>query len=173
MKGDAMRDPIKPADVNAILSLLVDRGIRFVLIGGQAARIWGSPTMTTDVDICASWDAQNRERLAELLTDIGAHLRGAPEEVPFLLDAKTLGNRRNSTFITRLGALDLVTMPTGDLRYEDLIDRATVIDVDGHDVRVIDLEDLIHLKRAAGRPKDRIEVEVLEALLDEREGRPE
>jgi hypothetical protein len=129
--------------------------------------------MTTDVDICAAWDLENRKRLADALRDIDAHLGGAPEDVPFILDATTLGNGWNFTFLTRLGALDLVTMPAGDLRYEDLVDRAAIHVVDGHEIQVIDLEDLIQLKRAAGRAKDRIEVEVLEALLAEIEGRDE
>jgi transcriptional regulator with XRE-family HTH domain len=154
-------------DVEAMLGTLIERQVRFVLIGGQAGRLWGSPTVTSDVDICAAWDAGNRERLADVLADLDAHLRGAPEDVPFLLDATTLGNGWNFTFQTRLGALDLVTMPAGGLRYEDLIERAVPYVVGAHAVPVIHLEDLIHLKRSAGRAKDLIEAEILEALLDE------
>lgn len=72
------------------LELLTSRGIRFVAIGGVAARLHGSNIVTGDLDLCYARDDQNLERLASALTELAATLRGAPNDVPFVLDAKTL-----------------------------------------------------------------------------------
>jgi hypothetical protein len=64
--------------------------VRFVVIGGLAGRLWGSPTMTNDVDFCYARDPLNLERLAAALIEHRARLRGVADDVPFLLDATTL-----------------------------------------------------------------------------------
>jgi hypothetical protein len=43
------------------------------------------------------------------------------------------------------------------------------MEISGEKVLVAAIEDLIRMKRAAGRPKDRIEVEILEAVLEEQD----
>ena len=71
------------------------------------------------------------------------------------------------TFVTDAGDLDILGRPHGTLGYEDLAKTAAEIDLDGLMVLVTSIDDLIRMKRAAGRPKDLIEVEVLAALRDE------
>jgi hypothetical protein len=152
------------------LRVLQQHGVSFVLIGGVAARLWGSPTMTNDTDICYARDDDNLERLAEALRQLGARLRGVDETVPFLLDATTLAKGQNFTFITDLGPLDILGAPAGVRGFEELAANATDFDLgDGLVVSVCDLDDLIRMKRAAGRPKDRIEIEVLSAVREERD----
>jgi hypothetical protein len=144
--------------------------VRFVVIGGIAGRIWGSPTMTNDVDICYDRDPANLERLAAALRELHARLRGVDDDVPFLLDAVTLAKGQNFTFTTDLGPLDILGLPAGVKDFHDLAVNAATFDLgDGVVVQVCDLDDLIRMKRAAGRPKDRIELEVLTAVRDERE----
>ena len=145
--------------------------MRFVVIGGVAGRLWGSPTMTNDVDICYARDESNLERLADALLELGAHLRGVDDEVPFVLDAKMLANGLSFTFMTRDGPLDALGMPSGVNGYEDLIANVVEFDLgDGLVLPVCDLDDLMRMKRATGRAKDRIELEVLAAVRDERNG---
>jgi len=151
------------------LRVLLDHEVDFVVIGGVAARLWGSPTVTNDLDVCAGWDAANLERLAAALVELRARLRRAPDDVTFLLDAQTLANGRNFTFSTDAGGLDVLGAPTGGFDYPTLRDAARPIELGALTVMVVDLDDLIAMKRAAGRPKDRIEVEVLEAVRDERQ----
>jgi len=154
----------------AALATLQRYGVEFVVIGGVAARLWGSPTMTNDVDICYSRDAVNLERLAAALGDLDARLRGVDEEVPFRLDSTTLANGQNFTFTTRLGSLDILGMPAGVRDFRELAANAINFDLgEGVIVKVCDLQDLIRMKRATGRPKDRIEVEVLTAVSEERD----
>jgi hypothetical protein len=152
------------------LQTLHRHGVRFVVIGGIGARLHGSPTVTRDTDICYERSPENLERLAEALEDLGARLRGVDEDVPFLLDAKTLGAGDHFTFRTRAGDFDVLGTPAGVHGFDELAERATPFDIDGITVLVASIDDLIRMKRAAGRAKDLIEVEVLAAVRDEIEG---
>jgi hypothetical protein len=156
-------------DPIAGLRALVETGVRFVLIGGYAAALRGSPMMTGDVDICHARDRGNLERLAEALRNLHARLRGAPIDIPFLLDSRTLDAGDHFTFATDAGPMDCLGTPAGTDGYVDLDVSATDEDLDGLVVRVASLDDLIRMKRAADRPQDRIAVEWLSALRDELE----
>jgi hypothetical protein len=152
------------------LETLHRHDVRFVVIGGIGARLHGSPTVTRDTGICYERSPENLERLAEALEDLGARLRGVDEAVPFLLDAKTLGAGDHFTFRTRAGDFDALGTPAGVGGFDELAERATPFDIDGITVLVASIDDLIRMKRAAGRAKDLIEVEVLAAVRDEIEG---
>jgi hypothetical protein len=151
------------------LRALVAHGVRFVLIGGYAAALRGSPMMTGDVDICPARDRENLERLAEALEILHARLRGAPADAPFVLDGRTLEAGDHFTFATDAGPIDCLGTPAGTDGFADLDALATDEDLDGLLVRVASLDDLIRMKRAADRPQDRIAVEWLSALRDELE----
>jgi hypothetical protein len=155
-------------DPVAALQVLIQHGVDFVVIGGIAARIWGSPTVTRDLDICYARAPANFERLAAALQEVHAKLRGVKDEVPFRLDARTLAAGDSFTFKSDVGDLDCLGTPTGTGGYDDLKAGAELVDVDGLKVWVTSLADLIEMKRAAGRSKDRVELEVLGALRDER-----
>lgn len=155
------------------LRTLVDHGVRFVLIGGFAGSLRGSPIITGDVDVCYARDDDNLERLAEALRSLDARLRGAPPDVPFQLDARTLRAGDHFTFSTSAGAFDILGTPSGTKGFPDLDADATDEVVDGVTVRVASIEDLIRMKRASGRTKDRIALEWLSAVRDEAAGGPE
>lgn len=149
---------------------LVANGVRFVVIGGIAGRAWGSTTITNDLDICYERSKQNHQALAAALRKLGATLRGAPPGLPFLLDERTIAMGDSFTFDTVAGSLDCLGTPSGTAGYPDLMKNATEIDLeDDLRVAICSLDDLIRMKRAAGRPKDRIEVEILTAVKEERE----
>jgi hypothetical protein len=149
------------------LRAMHDAGVRFVMIGGLAGRQRGSTTYTNDLDVCYDRAPDNLERLAAALNGMHARLRGVGEDVPFVLDARTLRTGDSFTFETDYGALDVLATPSGTSGYDDLMTGAEPMDFGGFVVNVVALDDLIRMKRAAGRPKDRIEVEVLLALRDE------
>ena len=152
------------------LRTLQEHGVHFLLIGGVAGRLWGSPSLTNDTDICHATDPDNLERLAGTLRGLEAHLRGADDDLPFTLDARTLASAQLFTFTTSAGALDLLAVPAGTNGYDELVVNAEHFDLgEGLVVAVCSLDDLIRMKRAAGRPKDRIEVEVLAAVREERD----
>jgi hypothetical protein len=154
-----------------VIETLVRHGVRFIMIGGLAARLRGSPSITDDMDICYARDDQNLERLAAALQELGARLRGAPDDVPFILDARTLKAGDHFTFSTRAGPLDCLGTPAGTAGFEDLERNAEPMEIGGSLMLVASIDDLITMKLTAGRPKDLIEAEILGALrkeLDER-----
>jgi hypothetical protein len=154
------------------LGTLTEEGVRFVVIGGYAAALWGSPSVTVDTDICYARDARNLERLAAALQHLNARLRGPQVEVPFVLDAKTLELGDHFTFDTDAGPLDCLGLPAGSSGYEALERTAAVKNLGtGLAVKVAALEDIMLMKKAAGRPKDLIELEILGKLRDEIEAR--
>jgi hypothetical protein len=163
-----MSDP--PFDPLGGLRTLVDNGLRFVVIGGYAAALRGSPMMTGDVDICYARDPANLERLAAALRALGARLRGGPPETPFRIDAAALAAGDHFTFSTEMGPIDCIGTPAGTEGFPDLDAGASDEDLDGLVVRVASVDDLIRMKRAAGRPQDRVAIEWLAALRDELEG---
>ena len=152
-----------------ILRRLVDAGVRFVIVGGLAARAHGSTTLTEDLDICFARDRANLERLADVLRDLAAIRRGLPTDAPRMppLDARTLRAGSLFTLLTRFGEFDLLANPDPGLEYESLARNALDGEVAGIAVRFASLDDLIAMKRAAGRPKDRVELEILGALREE------
>jgi hypothetical protein len=159
-----------PFDPLSGLRTLVEQGVRFVLIGGYAAALRGSPMMTGDVDLCYARDPENLERLAAALGELGARLRGAPADVPFRLDARAFEAGDHFTFATDVGPIDCLGTPAGTDGFADLDASATEESLDGVLVRVASLDDLIRMKRAASRPQDRIALEWLSALRDELDG---
>ena len=159
-------DPVR------IFRALDAAGVRYVVIGAFAGRILGSPTVTRDLDICYARDRANLEALAGVLQGLSAHLRGVTEASPFRLDARALAAGDAFTFTTAAGDLDVMATPAGTAGYDDLAPTATTIDIDGVRVQVTSIDDLMRMKRAAGRPKDLIELEVLGALRQEIDRQP-
>jgi hypothetical protein len=156
-------------DPAAILEVLIRHDVRFVLIGGVAAQALGSPSITGDVDICYARDHDNLDRLADALADLAAVRRGLPTDAPRMppLDARTLRAGGLFTLTTRYGDFDILATPDPGLDYQQLVERATTVRVHGASIPVASLTDLMEMKRAAGRPKDRIELEILGALREE------
>jgi hypothetical protein len=144
--------------------------VRFVLIGGLAGNVWGSPAITQDLDICYERSAANCDALAKALAELHATLRGAPDGLPFLLDGRTIRMGDSFTFNTDAGDFDCLGTPAGTSGYADLLKSASEFELeDGLRVMVASIDDLLRMKRAADRPKDRIAVEILTAVKEERE----
>lgn len=157
-------------DPIAILRTLALENVRFVIIGGIAAGALGSPSATGDLDVCYDRAGDNLRRLAGALRSLKATLRGAPPDLPFLLDEQTLKAADHFTLTTELGDLDLLGTPAGSSGYRGLISDAIEAEMGGFVFKVASLDALIKMKQAAGRPKDRVELEILYALRDELEG---
>jgi predicted nucleotidyltransferase len=139
-------------------------GVEFMVIGGQAAALLGSPLPTFDVDLCYRRTRENLQRLAEALKELHPTLRGAPADLPFRLDAESLALGSNFTFNTDQGPLDLLGWVEPFGPYEKLLPRAQRIPAGSLSLLTIGLDDLITIKRHLGRPKDQAALVQLEAL---------
>ena len=157
----------------AVIRLLGRHQVRWVLIGGVAAITHGAPLVTQDVDICYARDDENLQRLAGALSEVHAELRGAEPGLPFRVDARTLRNGDAFTLTTDVGWLDVLGTPSGTSGYDDLARTADAFDLFGQRVLVASVDDLIRMKRAAGRTKDLLAIEELGALRDELSRRPD
>lgn len=143
---------------------LVAQGVDFVVVGGIAMIAHGSGRLTQDLDICYSNDAANLEALGNVLVELGARLHGVPEQVPFVPDARALRRSMILTLDSDDGKIDLLVDPAGAPRYILLRDRAIEAELDGVTVLVASLDDLEAMKRAAGRPKDLVDLEEIEVI---------
>jgi hypothetical protein len=153
----------------ALLELLTKAEVDFILIGGGAATAHGSVRLTVDVDVVYKRSPENVARLVAALAPLSPYLRGAPPGLPFRLDAETIRHGLNFTLTTSLGSLDLLGEVTGGGRYEDLLPHTVRIQAFGVECLCLDIEKLIEVKRAAGRPKDFDAIAELEALEEERD----
>jgi predicted nucleotidyltransferase len=153
--------------------LLADAGVEFIVIGGQAEALMGSARVTYDVDLCYRRTQPNLERLAAALSRLRLTLRGAPSDLKFHVDARSLALGSNFTFeVDSEYALDLLAYLEPIGTYEDLLPGTQTITMGNRTIRIIGLDDLIRIKRYLGRPKDRESLFQLEAIkrLREREG---
>jgi hypothetical protein len=154
-----------------LIAALADGGVDYVLIGGLAVGAHGFPRATKDIDIVPAPDASNLERLAAVLRAVEAQHHGLgdfdPSEFPFdPLDPSQLAEGGNFVLITRLGRLDVMKWVPGipgETAFEHLARNAVDTALSGHRVRVCSREDLITMKRAAGRPQDMVDLEELGA----------
>ncbi|MBC8138302.1 MAG: hypothetical protein H8F28_20685 [Fibrella sp.] len=156
--------PSPEIDFQGIVRQLTTANIRFVVIGGVAMNLHGADNLTTDMDISFARDRENAVALAKLLSAQNARPRGFPADLPFVIDAQVFRNSTNLTLDTDWGSFDMLAEPDGVDGFEGLWDRAVVMEVDELAVRVASIPDLIAMKRAADRPKDREHIMQLEAL---------
>jgi predicted nucleotidyltransferase len=148
--------------LEALLGRLARAEVDFVVVGGVAVAFQGYGRATKDLDITYATDRENLGRLAAVLVAAHARLRGVAEDVPFVADERTLARTRLLTLDTDDGGLDLLAQPPGAPRYATMRDRADRVDLDGLVIAIAALDDLLAMKRAAGRPQDLADIEALE-----------
>lgn len=155
-------------DFRALVSLLANSAVEFIIVGGAAAIAHGSARLTQDLDIVYRRTEDNLSRLVRSLAPYNPYLRGAPAGLPFSWDERTLRNGLNFTLNTTLGALDLLGEITGGGDYDKLLPHSIRLQLYNVECYCLGLERLIYVKRAAGRPKDLETVAELEAIMEER-----
>jgi hypothetical protein len=157
-------------DPERILATLEREGVRYVVIGGLAAVLRGSPVLTQDLDICPARDGDNLERLARALRSLGAKIRteSVPEGLPFSCDASFFAGVQLVNLVTPYGDVDVTFQPSGTGGYADLAANAEVLQLTtALAPSIAALADVIRSKEAADRPKDRAALPALRTLLAE------
>lgn len=153
-------------DTPELLRRLLAARFEMVLIGGVAAIAHGSARFTQDLDVLASFDQVNMNRLHTALS--GTQPLHKPALTQSLRPPNELAAFRNVYLQTTLGAIDVLS-DLGISDYASIRRRAIVRDVFGFPCPVISMDDLIAAKRFANRAKDRevvLELEALRALSD-------
>ena len=184
--------PKRPPDIPALLEMLDRFGVRYVLVGSVAALAYGVDIgQAGDLDVTPALDPENLSRLANFLEEIEAGLdpngivghweiqpdgerkwvadEAAPELRaqqanwrPDASDASTF----DSLFCSRLGNFDIVPDLSGD--YETLKKRAVFMDVWGHGVWVVHIDELLAALTVPRRSKDVSRVRQLRAVQRQR-----
>lgn len=141
-----------------------DHDVEFIVIGGVAASLLGSPLPTLDVDVCAPMHDANLQKILDALRDVRPRLRMRPDKMPLPDDLERLRGIKNIYLVTDIGPIDLLNEVPGIGPYSDLSNRTVVLDVGGFTCRVLDLDTLIACKKIAARSKDHAAVMQLEAI---------
>ena len=163
---------VAPLDPECLFRVLDEHDVEYVLVGGLAGVLHGSPAMTNDADIVPSKDDDNLEHLAQALRALDARLRVSdpPEGIPFDPHPALLRTMLMLNMTTRCGDLDLTFSPAALDDYDALRARSVVFDLAGVQVHVAALDDIIRSKETAGRAKDHATLPILRALREEIEG---
>jgi len=152
-----------PLRLNALLERLVEADVRYVLIGGLAVGAWGYVRGTKDLDVVPDPAAENLEKLAALLRELDGKVE--VEDGLLTADAISIFLRTGDRTLvaTELGPIDVLQGMPQIPSFAILDAEATDVEINGLRVRVCSLEHLLEMKRASERPRDRDDLEALEA----------
>ena len=157
-------------DPKGILTRLREQEIHFVVIGGIAGVLHGSPYPTSDVDICAASDFDNLEALVAALCFLGAREWDSQEEVEIerKWSTETLRGQESWSMVTPLGHLNVFLKPPAIRGYEELAQGAIEYEISGGPIAVAHIEDVIRMKEEAARDSDRVVLPTLRKLAERR-----
>ncbi len=160
-----------PLRLDEILRTLTEFGVEFVVVGGVAVQAHGYLRATGDLDVVPNPTLLNLSRLGEALSDLDARPRRATLPVD-VTDPQLLKRVPLAPLTTRYGRLDLLNIAnvSGAPRsFEELLGRALTVNLDGLAVSIVGLDDLLRMKRAAGRPQDLTDIGALTRTDEELE----
>jgi predicted nucleotidyltransferase len=153
-------------DIRGLLEKLVDKEVDFLIIGGVAVGYHGHVRATKDVDVVPAPDPANLERLTQVLVQLEAKVEGADDfdsnELPDPLDPAVLGEGGNWVLNTRLGRLDIMQWIGDEALWDRLSPTSIDDEVGGLQIKMVSYEDLVALKRLAGRPEDLADLQRLD-----------
>ena len=152
--------------IQSLLVGLVQADVEFVVVGGVAGGVHGSPFVTNDLDVCYDARQGNIARLVKAIRPWSPYPRGWETGLPFTLDARTFRATPVITLQTSQGHLDLLDRVEGVGTYADALSSSEEFVAFGVRFRVLTLDALIRARRASGRPKDLAQLPALEALAD-------
>jgi hypothetical protein len=156
----------RPLDLNALLRVLAGHGVDYVVIGGIAVQVHGHRRTTMDLDLVPDPDPDNLQRLSAVLEELEARPRDAPagaSEVSVADPERLAMAAVVPPLSTRHGQLHILPQPKGSRPFDALREAALVIEIEGVEIAIASLDDLIRMKRAAGRPGDLDDIAALTA----------
>jgi len=155
-------------DFERAMRVLTEGGVQFIVVGGVAGTLHGSAFITQDLDVVYSRGRETfsgwQPRCAPASRIFAAHRKACLH-----WDEKTIRNGLNFTLNTSFGDLDLLGETTGAGGYSDLLPHSQEISGFGVRFRLVNLDKLIVMKRAAGRPKDLAVIAELQGILERKQ----
>ena len=140
-------------DYRDMLHALSDEKVRFLLVGAYALAAHGYPRATMDIDIWVMPSPQNADAVLRALRRFGSPLHNLTKE-----DLQKDGT------IFQIGVaprrIELITTASG-LQFEETYRRSLCVCIEGIEVHIPSIYDLIRNKMATGRAKDLADAEVL------------
>ena len=143
-------------DYRDMLHALSDEKVRFLLVGAYALAAHGYPRATMDMDIWVMPSPENAEAVLRALTRFGTPVHNLTKQ-----DLQTDGTIFQIGLAPR--RIDIMTAASG-LEFEDAFKGSISVDIEGIQIRIPSIDDLICNKRASGRTKDLADAEALEGL---------
>lgn len=147
----------RPLDIGDLIEVLARHEVDYVVIGGVATQVHGHRRTTMDLDLTPDPDPENLSRLGAALVELEARPRGSgfeKAEIPATDPERLAIAAIVPPLITRHGQVHILKEPKGARAFEQLREAALVVELDGVEVAIVSLNDLIRMKRAAGRPAD-------------------
>ena len=142
-------------DYRDMLHALSDEKVRFLLVGAYALAAHGYPRATMDIDIWVMPSPQNADAVLKALRRFGATLLNL-----------TLEDLQEEGTVFQIGVaprrIDIITSASG-LQFEEAYARSLSVTIEGIEVRILSIDDIIRNKRASGRTKDLADAEILES----------
>lgn len=154
-------------DARELFRALAHRGVDYVTIGGVAIQAHGGQRLTQDLDVAIAASEENIGRLADALLDLDARILGPDgQRSRTTPTAPLLASSDQWHLITDHGPLDIITLPAHLGTFADMRARAHEVPLGELSVPIASRDDLVKMKRAAGRPQDLADVRLLESLDD-------
>jgi hypothetical protein len=154
-------------DARELFRALAGHGVEYVVVGGIAIQAYGGQRLTQDLDVAIASSTDNLARLASALLDLDARILGPDGQrsrsVP---SAQLLASGDQWHLVTLHGPLDVLTLPAHLGSFAEMRARAHEVPLAGMSVPIAHREDLLKMKRAAGRPQDLADIRLLESLDD-------
>lgn len=147
----------RPLDLGELIAVLARHGVDYLVIGGVATQVHGHRRTTMDLDLTPDPSPENLHRLGAALAELEARPRDAgtrEAEIPVGDPERLAIAAIVPPLLTLHGQLHILKEPKGAHGFDRMRERALVVDLDGNDVAIVSLDDLIRMKRAAGRPTD-------------------
>jgi hypothetical protein len=147
----------RPLDLARLLATLARHDVDYVVIGGVATQVHGHRRTTMDLDLTPDPTPENLRRLSAALEELEAR-PSDPELAEGELSPTDPDRLALAAIVppmsTRHGQVHILKEPKGARSFEQLRESALVVELDGVEIAIASLDDLIRMKRAAGRPAD-------------------
>jgi predicted nucleotidyltransferase len=157
---------VKPSELpelEKLANVLNRHQVSWVLIGGMAVTLYGAAYLTADCDLAFEKSQENLLRLKAALEELGARPVRAADTGSFELDFSVL----LAPFMhlkTEAGPVDLINRLPNIDSYEELYRNALVVEVEGVQIRLASIDDIIRLKTGTGRDRDQLHISMLQSL---------